>query len=104
MTRAQVFQLGLVILLLGGAGYLGFRLFGFNEASAGIASEAVLVLIILAWTASYFFRVITGNMTFIEQRKRYRKAYDEKTNSQLKSRFDSLPQEEQIRLMKELEK
>ncbi len=104
MTRAKVFQIGLFVLFLGGAGYLALRMFGFNESSAGIASEALLLLIILAWTFSYFFRVVTGNMTFVEQRKRYRKAYDEITNSKLKSRFDSLSEEEQIKLMKELEK
>ncbi len=104
MTRSRVFQIGLLVLLLGGAGYFCFRLFGFDEVSSGIAAEAILVLIVLGWTGSYFFRVVTGKMTFIEQRKRYRKAYDQITNKKLEEKFDSLSEEERISLIKELEK
>ena len=103
MTRAKVLQLGLVILLLGGAGYACFRALGFDDTSAGIAAEAVLVLIVFAWTGSYFFRVITGKMTFVEQRKRYRKVYDELTNSKLQAKFDEMSEEDQIRLIKEMD-
>tara|TARA_Y100001968_G_scaffold323195_1_gene360472 strand:+ start:774 stop:1013 length:240 start_codon:yes stop_codon:yes gene_type:complete len=78
-------------------------MFGFDSSKAGIASEAFLVLIVIAWTGSYFFRVITGNMTFTEQRKRYRKAYNELTDSKIQSTFDSLSKEEQNRLLEDLE-
>ncbi|WP_320664192.1 DUF3007 family protein [Prochlorococcus sp. MIT 1223] len=104
MTRAKVIQLGFLVLLLGGAGYFAFLTFGFDEASAGIAAEAVLILIVLAWTFSYFLRVINGKMTFVEQRKRYRAAYDQITNTKLKSKFESLSEEEQKRLIDQLEK
>ena len=104
MTRAKVIQLGLLVLLMGGLGYLGFRMFGFDAPTAGIASQGILILIVIGWTGSYFFRVFTGNMTFVEQRNRYRKAYDELTTSKLESSFDALSEEEQTRLMKELEK
>ncbi len=103
MTRAKVLQLGLLILLLGGVGYFCFLTLGFDEASAGIAAEAVLVLIVFGWTGSYFFRVITGKMTFIEQRKRYRKVYDQLTNSKLQAKFDEMSEEDQLRLIKEIE-
>tara|TARA_Y100001968_G_C19147748_1_gene614636 strand:- start:134 stop:463 length:330 start_codon:yes stop_codon:yes gene_type:complete len=103
VTRSKVIQLGLLVLLLGGLGYVCFRSLGLDEASAGIAAEAVLVLIVLGWTGSYFFRVVTGKMTFIEQRKRYRKEYDQLTKSKLQEKFDNLPEEDQIRLIKELE-
>ena len=104
MTRAKVLQLGLLVLLLGGVGYFVFRMFGLDPSKAGIASEALLILLLIVWTGSYFFRVITGNMTFMEQRNRYRKAYEELTTSKLQSSFDSLSEEEQQRLLKELEK
>ena len=104
MTRAKVVQLGLLVLLIGGMGYFGFRMFGFDAPKAGIASQVILILIVIGWTGSYFFRVFTGNMTFIEQRNRYRKAYDELTTSKLESSFDALPEEEKARLIKELEK
>ena len=103
MTRVKVIQLGLGVFALGGLGYLAFRLIGFQGGSAGIASEALLVLIVLGWTGSYLFRVVSGRMTFMEQRRRYRKAYEELTTSELQARFASLPEDEQIRLMKELE-
>ena len=104
MTRATVLQLGGLVFLLGGAGYLFFRMFGFDDSSAGIAAESLLLLILLGWIGSYFFRVLTGNMTFNEQRSRYRKAYDEAVNEKLQKKFDSLSEEEQIRFIKELEK
>ncbi len=103
LTRANVIQLGLLVLLLGVLGYWGLRFVGFEDASAGIASEAILVLIICGWTASYLIRVVTGKMTFMEQRKRYRQSYEKLTNSQLQSQFDSLSEDEQIRLIDELE-
>tara|TARA_Y100001968_G_scaffold326742_1_gene370415 strand:+ start:160 stop:477 length:318 start_codon:yes stop_codon:yes gene_type:complete len=103
LTRAKVIQLGLIILLLGGLGYLGFRIFGFDEFSSGIAAQSMLVLLIIIWVGSYFSRVFSGNMTFNEQRKRYRKAYDQLLDEKLKKKFNSMSEEEQIRLIKELE-
>ncbi len=104
MTRARVIQLGLIVLLLGGSGYLGFRVFGFDELSAGIAAQVLLVLLICIWVGSYFSRVFTGNMTFNEQRKRYRDAYDQKLDERLQKEFNSMSEEDKIRLLKELEK
>ena len=42
-------------------------------------------------------------MTFMEQRKRYRQAYEQLTENQLQERFNSLSEEEQLRLLKELD-
>ena len=52
MTRAQVFQIGLIVFVLGGLGYEVFQLLGFESISAGIAAQSILILIIFAWTAS----------------------------------------------------
>ena len=103
MNRAQVIQIGFITLSIGAFGYVFFRFIGFEGASAGIASEAVLVGIVVIWTLSYIFRVITGRMTFMEQRKRYRTAYEKITEKELQQRFDSLTEEEQIRLIQEIE-
>ena len=103
VTRSNVIQIGLAALFLGAAGYAFFRFIGFEGASAGIASEAVLILIVFGWTGTYLFRVFTGKMTFTEQRKRYHDAYEKMTNAELQSRFDSMSEEEQIRLIKEVE-
>ena len=104
LTRAKVIQLGLVFLFLGGFGYAFFRLVGFEGTSAGIASEAALVLVLVGWVVSYLIRVVTGKMTFNEQRKRYLEAYEKLTTAELQSKFESMTQEEQARLLKEVEK
>tara|TARA_B100000214_G_C23888364_1_gene590599 strand:- start:526 stop:840 length:315 start_codon:yes stop_codon:yes gene_type:complete len=104
LTRAKVIQIGFLVFFTGGAGYLLFRLIGISEIQSGIAAEALLILIILGWTASYFYRVISGKMTFIEQRKRYRNSYEKITNEKLEKKFESLSNDEKIRLIKELEK
>ncbi len=96
--------LGLGLLLLGGIGYGGFRLIGFEGFSAGIASQAILVLLVVVWTGSYLFRVLNGKMTFNEQRKRYREAYEKITKADLQARFESMSEEEQARLLQELAK
>ena len=103
MTRANVIQIGILILALGGLGYKAFTWLGFEGASAGIASESVLVFLVVGWTASYLFRVVRGNMTFMEQRRRYRKSYDELTTNELQARLDSMSEDEKNLLIQELE-
>ncbi len=90
------------MLVLGAIGYGAFTAVGFEDASAGIAAEAVLIVIVVVWTGSYLFRVVTGKMTYMEQRRRYREEYDEFTDAQLQERFDALSPEEQQALLKEL--
>ncbi len=78
--------------------------FGIDVAKAGIVTESVVILLVLIWVLSYFFRVFTGNMTFMEQRKRYSKEYQQVKDKELQARFDSMSNEDKIRLMQELEK
>ncbi len=104
LTRANVLQLGFAVIVLGSAGYGFFRLIGFDGATAEMAAELILFLIVFGWTGSYLLRVVTGKMTFVEQRKRYLEAYEKLTTEELQSRFDLMSEEEQIRLIKELEK
>ncbi len=103
MTRAQVFQIGLIVFVLGGFGYEVFQLFGFESISAGIATPAILILIIFAWTVSYLFRVFSGNMTFMEQRKRYREAYEKLTDEKIREKFEAMTDKEKIELLKTVE-
>ena len=100
MTRAKVFQIGFIVFVLGGFGYELFQFLGFESISAGIATQAILILIIFAWTTSYLFRVFTGNMTFMEQRKRYREAYEKLTDDKIKEKFEAMTEEEKIELLK----
>ncbi len=103
MTRTNVLQIGLIAFLIGAIGYASFLALGFDSSKAGIASEALLIFLVIAWTGSYFFRVVTGKMTFMEQRKRYRDAYDQKTNRLIQDKYDSMSEEDKARLINELE-
>lgn len=102
ITRGKALLAGLVIFALGGLGYWGFQAAGFEGFSAGIAAQGVLVAVVLVWTGSYLFRVVTGNMTYMEQRRRYRSAYEAATDEELQQRFDALSPEEQEKLLREL--
>ena len=102
ITRGKALLAGLAIFGIGGIGYWGFQAAGFEGFSAGIAAQAILVVIVLVWTGSYLFRVVTGNMTYMEQRRRYRTGYDAATDEELQKRFDALSPEEQEKLMREL--
>ena len=99
MTRAGVLKLGLGLLATGGLGYWLFEALGLEGFSAGIAAEALLVVVVVVWTSSYLFRVVTGRMTYMQQRRRYRSEYDQLTAQQLQERFDALSPEEQESLM-----
>ena len=103
MTKGNVIFAGLIAFLIGGIGYWVFIELGLDSPSAGIASEAILVLLLFVWISSYFLRVIRGKMTFMEQRKRYRESYEKVTEKALEKKFDSMSEEEQITLIKELE-
>ena len=89
-------------LLLGGLGQAGFQAAGFEGFSAGIAAEALLVVIVVVWTGTYLFRVVTGQMTYMDQRRRYREVYDKQEAEALQSRFDALPEEEQQALLRKI--
>ncbi len=58
----------------------------------------------MIWILSYGYRVTSGKMTFMEQRKRYRKKYDEVMEEKLKIKFDNLSDEEQEKLLKKIDK
>jgi len=103
LTRAKVFQLGLLILALGAIGYGGFRLLGFDDLPAGIAAESLLVILLVGWIGSYLLRVFTGNMTFMEQRRRYRKAYEDLTDGQIQERLDAMSEEDRQQLLEDIE-
>jgi len=102
LTRGKVLLIGLAVLLIGGLGQVGFQAAGFQGFSAGIAAQTLLVLIVVIWTGSYLFRVVTGQMTYMEQRRRYRGVYDEIAADDIQARFDALPEEEQQALLRRI--
>lgn len=103
MTKGKVIQIGLIVSLLGFLLYKISFSQDFNEITTGSISNVILFSLIFIWVASYILRVITGKMTFMEQRKRYREKYDKVLDEKLKKKFNSMTIEEQNILLKELE-
>jgi hypothetical protein len=58
---------------------------------------------VLGWTGSYLIRVVSGKMTFMQQRRSYQQAYENLRVGELEARFDALSEEEQIALLQDLE-
>ena len=102
ITRGKALLIGLALFAVGGAGYWGFQAAGLEGFSAGIAAQLLLVAIVVVWTGSYLLRVVTGNMTYMEQRRRYRSAYESATDEELQKRFDALSPAEQEALLREI--
>jgi hypothetical protein len=101
VTKGQALLLGLAVLGLGAIGYGAFAANGFEGFSAGIAASALLMVLVVGWTATYLLRAITGNMTYMQQRRTYRAAYDSFTSEELQRKFEALSPQEQERLLRE---
>ncbi len=101
MTKGQSLLLGLAVLGLGALGYGLFQAGGVEGFSAGIAASSLLMVLVLGWTASYLLRAVTGNMTYMQQRRSYRSAYDAHTTEVLQRKFDALTPEEQQQLLEQ---
>ena len=104
MTKGKVVQIGFLISLLGLLSYKLAPFLGINNFTTNTISNLILILIVITWVSSYIYRVFNGKMTFMEQRKRYRKAYEKIINDKLESKFNELSVEEQQKLMEDLEK
>ena len=103
MTKLKVLQLGFFLAIVGFLSYKFTPFFGLSEISTGSISNIILITIVLVWVSSYLSRVINGNMTFMEQRKRYRQLYEEKFTEKLERKFESLSNDEQKKLLEELD-
>ncbi|MBO8204148.1 DUF3007 family protein [Prochlorococcus marinus] len=104
MTKGKVIQLGLFVSLIGLISYEVSPQIGIDNFTASTISSCILILIVITWVSSYVYRVLNGKMTFMEQRKRYRKEYEKIVNDKLETKFNSLSKEEQEKLMEDLEK
>ena len=76
---------------------------GYSDLTISSISNLLLILIVFLWVLSYIFRVINGKMTFMEQRKRYRTKYEKVIDKKLQNKFNSLSDEDQEKLLKEIE-
>ena len=104
MTKGKVIQLGIFVSLIGLISYKLSPQIGIDNFTASTISSCILILIVITWVSSYVYRVINGKMTFMEQRKRYRKEYEKIVNDKLETKFNALSKEEQEKLIEDLEK
>ena len=104
MTKGKVIQIGIFVSLIGLISYEFASQIGIENITATTVSSCILILIVITWVTSYVYRVVNGKMTFMEQRKRYRKEYEKVVNDKLETKFNELSKEEQEKLMEDLEK
>ncbi len=97
MRRIDVITISLGIFAAGGIIYLVFQAIGFDGLSAGVWSQALLVIAVLAWTSTYLFRVANKDMTYNQQLKDYEDAV-------LQKRLEEMTPEELEKLQQEVEK
>ena len=104
MTKGKVIQIGIIVSLIGIISYKFSPRIGLDNFTASTISSCILIMIVITWVTSYVYRVVNGKMTFMEQRRRYRKEYEKVVNDKLETKFNSLSKEEQQKLMEDLEK
>ena len=104
MTKGKVLQIGIIVSLIGLISYKFSPQIGIDDFTASTISSCILILIVITWVTSFIYRVVNGKMTFMEQRKRYRKEYEKVVNDKLETKFNALSKEEQEKLMEDLEK
>ncbi|NEO26220.1 MAG: DUF3007 family protein [Kamptonema sp. SIO4C4] len=96
MRRIDAIAIFLVIFLLGGLVYGGLQLLGLDAQDAGVWSQALMMVGVVGWVATYLFRVGTKNMTYHQQLKDYEDAV-------LQKKLDEMSPEELAKLQAELE-
>ena len=104
MTKGKVIQIGILLSVIGLISYEFAPQIGIEYFTATTISSCILILIVITWVTSYVYRVVNGKMTFMEQRKRYRKKYEKVVNDKLETKFNALSKDEQEKLMEDLEK
>ena len=104
MTKGKVIQIGIFVSLIGLISYQFAPQIGIDNFTASTISSCILIMIVVTWVTSYVYRVVNGKMTFMEQRKRYRKEYEKVVSDKLETKFNALSKEEQQKLMEDLEK
>lgn len=95
MRRIDVIFVGLAVFGGGGLLYLLLNYLGLDGLTAGIWTQLLLVIGLIAWTATYLFRVLNKNMTYNQQLKDYQDAV-------LRKRLEEMSPEELAKLQTEI--
>ena len=96
MRRIDAIAIAFGIFISGGIIYQIFQYAGFDNLSAGIWSQVILVGGLMAWLLSYLFRAVTNNMTYHQQVKNYQDAV-------LQKRLEEMTPEEIAQLQAKVE-
>jgi hypothetical protein len=96
MRRIDTIAIALSIFLGGGLIYLVLQGTGLDGISAGIWTQVLLVLGLLAWASTYLLRVLNKKMTYNQQLEDYKEAV-------LQKRLESMSPEELAKLQAEIE-
>lgn len=96
MRRIDAIAIALSVFLGGGLIYLILQGTGLDGISAGIWTQLLLVVGLLAWASTYLFRVLTKNMTYNQQLEEYKEAV-------LQKRLEEMSPEELAKLQAEIE-
>ncbi|BAZ39701.1 hypothetical protein NIES4101_56550 [Calothrix sp. NIES-4101] len=96
MRRIDALGIVLGVFIAGGLVYIIFQQFGLDSQSAGIWTQALLVIGLIGWLLTYLFRAVNNQMTYHKQRQGYEDAY-------LTKRLEELTPEELERLQAEIE-
>jgi len=96
MRRIDVLGIGLGIFTVGGLMYLLLQGLGLNSQTAGIWSQAALMVGLVGWLLTYVFRAFTQRMTYNQQLKDYAAAV-------LQKRLEVLTPEELAQIQAEIE-
>ena len=97
MRRIDALGIGFGIFVGGGIIYLVFQTAGFDDISAGIWTQTLLVAGLIGWSITYLLRVVTKNMTYNQQLKDYEDAV-------LQKRLEEMSPEELAKLQEEIER
>ncbi len=96
MRRIDVIGIGIGTFALGGVLYGLLQVIGLEAEKAGIWSQALLMVGLLGWVATYIFRAATKNMTYAQQIRDYEE-------SVLQKRLDELSPADLAKLQAEIE-
>ena len=96
MRRIDAIAIAFGVFVGGGLIYLVLQGTGLDGISAGIWTQLLLVLGLIAWGSTYILRVVGKKMTYNQQLKDYEDAV-------LQKRLEEMSPEELARLQAEIE-
>ncbi|MEM9770534.1 MAG: DUF3007 family protein [Cyanobacteria bacterium P01_D01_bin.73] len=85
MRRLDALTIILSVFIAGGFGYVALQWMGLDAITAGIWTQALLVMGLVGWLLSYGLRAKNHKMTYHQQLKDYEEAVIDKRISEMSS-------------------